>query len=92
MAERKKVQTRWLILILAIIFIGAIVHFTFQQTRLEYQVCMNFAGGSHCATAQGASADDAIRSAKNIDCGLLANGRDANIQCMDAPASVTQIK
>ncbi|MGH9735036.1 MAG: hypothetical protein ACRD8A_10665 [Candidatus Acidiferrales bacterium] len=92
MAERKKVQTRWMILVGAIVFIGALVHFTFQQTRLEYQVCMNFAGGSHCATAKGASADDAIRSAKNIDCGLLANGRDANIQCMGAPASITEIK
>ncbi|HEX5424318.1 MAG TPA: hypothetical protein VFW94_12265 [Candidatus Acidoferrales bacterium] len=92
MAERKKVQTRWMILILAIVFIGALVRFTFQQTRLEYQVCMNFAGGSHCATAKGATADDAIRSAKNIDCGLLANGRDANIQCMGADATITQIK
>lgn len=92
MPERKKVQTRWLILIGAIVFIGAIVHFTFQQTRLEYQVCMNFAGGSHCATAKGATDDDAIRSAKDIDCGLLANGRDANIQCMGAPATITRIQ
>lgn len=92
MAERKKAQTKWLILIGAIVFIGAIVRFTFQQTRLEYQVCMNFAGGSHCATAKGASEDEAIRSAKNIDCGLLANGRDANIQCMDAPATITRIQ
>lgn len=92
MAERKKVQTRWLILVGAIIFVVVLVHSTFQQTRLEYQVCMNFAGGSHCATAKGATADDAIRSAKNIDCGLLANGRDANIQCMGASATITQIK
>ena len=92
MAERKKAQTRWMILVGAIVFIGALLHFTFQQTRLEYQVCINFAGGSHCATAKGASEDEAIRSAKNIDCGLLANGRDQNIQCMDAPASITEIK
>ena len=92
MTERKKVQTRWMILVGAIVFIGALVNFTFQQTRLEYQVCMNFAGGTHCATAKGATEDEAIRSAKNIDCGLLANGRDQNIQCMDAPASITEIK
>jgi hypothetical protein len=92
MAERKKVQTRWMILIGAILFIGALVHFTFQQTRMEYQVCMNFAGGSHCATAKGATADEAISGAKNIDCGLLANGRDANIQCMGATATITRLK
>lgn len=92
MAERKKVQTGWLILIGAIVFIAVIVRSTLQQTRLEYQVCMNFAGGSHCATAKGATEGDAIRSAKNIDCGLLANGRDANIQCMGAPATITRIQ
>lgn len=92
MPERKKVQTGWMILIGAVLFIAALVHFTFQQTRLEYQVCMSFAGGTHCATAKGATADEAIRSAKNIDCGLLADGRDANIQCMGAPASITRLK
>ncbi len=92
MAERQKVPTRWIIAIGALIFIFAIVHSTFQQTRLEYQVCMNFGGGAHCATAKGATADEAIRSAKNIDCGLLANGRDANIECIGAPATVTRIK
>jgi hypothetical protein len=76
----------------AVLFVAALVHFTFQQTRLEYQVCMSFAGGTHCATAKGATADEAIRSAKNIDCGLLADGRDANIQCMGAPASITRLK
>jgi hypothetical protein len=92
MVKGKKVQTRWMILIGAIVFIGALVRFTLQQTRLEYQVCMNFGGGSHCATAKGATADEAIASAKNIDCGLLANGRDANIQCMGAPAQITRLK
>jgi hypothetical protein len=81
-----------MILIGAVLFVAALVHFTLQQTRLEYQVCVAYAGGTHCATAKGASADDAIRSAKDIDCGLLANGRDANIQCMGAPANITRIK
>lgn len=92
MAERKKVQTRWMILIGAVVFVGALVHFTLQQTRVEYQVCTTFAGSTHCATAKGARADDAIRSAKDIDCGLLADGRGANIQCMGAPDTITRIK
>jgi hypothetical protein len=91
-AERKKVPTRWIILVGALLFLTAIVRFTMQQTRMEYQVCMAFEGNSHCATAKGASEDEAIRSAKNIDCGLLANGRDANIRCMGAPATVTRIR
>jgi hypothetical protein len=81
-----------MILIGAVLFVGALVRFTLQQTRLEYQVCTTFAGNTHCATAKGATADDAIRSAKNIDCGLLADGRDANIQCMSAPETVTRLK
>ena len=81
-----------MILIAAVLFVGALVHFTFEQTRLEYRVCMAFGNGSHCATAKGATAQEAISSAKNIDCGLLADGRDANIRCMNAPATITRVK
>lgn len=81
-----------MILIGAVLFVAALIHFTFQQTRVEYQVCTTFGGNTHCATAKGASADEALRGAKNIDCGLLADGRDANIQCMNAPDTITRIK
>jgi hypothetical protein len=89
----KKNQTRWIILIAGLVFIGILVYGTMQQTRLEYEVCVNFNGNTHCATAKGATAEEAIRSAHDIDCGLLAGGRDENIVCMGtSPSSVREIK
>lgn len=89
----KKSQTRWIILIAGLVFIGVLVYATMQQTRLEYEVCVNFKGHTHCATAKGATAEEAIRSAHDIDCGLLADGRDDNIVCMStSPSSIREIK
>jgi hypothetical protein len=54
---------------------------------------MNFKDRSHCATARGSTAEEAIRSAKDIDCGLITNGRDELMACNDVqPASVRQTK
>jgi hypothetical protein len=89
----KRNQTRWIILIAGLVFIAVLVYATIEQTRLEYEVCLNFKGHTHCATAKGATADEAIRSAHDIDCGLLAGSRDDNIVCTGtSPSSVRQIK
>jgi hypothetical protein len=47
----------------------------------------------HCASASGAAPADAIRSAQEIDCSMLANGRDEVMVCVASPpASSRQIK
>ncbi len=59
----------------------------------RYEVCVQFKSGSHCATASGSSYDQAVRSAQEIDCQLLANGRDENMVCLaNPPASVRSVK
>lgn len=89
----KKSQTRWIILIAGIVFIGVLVYVTIQQTQHEFEVCVSFKGNAHCATAKGATADEAIHSAHDVDCGLLANGRDENIVCLGTqPTSVREVK
>jgi hypothetical protein len=89
----KKNQTRWIILLAGLVFIGMLVYGTVQQTQHEFEVCVAFKGGSHCATAKGATPEEAIHSAHDIDCGLLANGRDENIVCLATlPTSVREIK
>jgi hypothetical protein len=86
-------QIRWLIAAAAAVFLAVIISSTLHQTRLKYEVCVNFHGGSHCATAEGATAEEAIRSARDIDCELLSNGRDENVVCGGTePASVRQIQ
>jgi hypothetical protein len=89
----KKSQTRWIILGAGLVFVAALVYVTFQQTRREFEVCIAFKGSTHCATAKGATPEEAIHSAQDIDCGLLANGRDENMVCLDTqPAMVREIK
>jgi hypothetical protein len=88
-----RTQLRWLIVAAAAVFLAVIVTSTLHQTQIKYEVCVNFRGGSHCATAQGATAEEAIRSARDIDCELLSNGRDENVVCLDTqPSSVRQIR
>jgi hypothetical protein len=89
----KKSQTRWIIVVAGVAFVALLVYVTMQQTRREYEVCVTFGGQTHCARAKGATPEEAIRSAHDIDCGLLADGRDANIVCMGtSPSSVREIK
>jgi len=76
-----------------IVLLGVLVYSSFQQTREQYEVCMNFKGASHCATAAGSNYNQAVRSAQEIDCELLSNGRDENMVCLDnPPASIRPVK
>jgi hypothetical protein len=89
----KKSQTRWIIVVAGLAFLAVLVYVTTEQTRREYEVCVAFRDHTHCATAKGATAEEAIRSAHDIDCGLLADGRDDNIACTGtAPSSIREIK
>lgn len=90
----KKSNTMWWVIALAgIFFVGVLTYSTMQETKQQYEVCVNFKGGSHCASASGANYEQAVRSAQEIDCQLLTNGRDENMVCIASPAaSVRQIK
>ncbi len=69
-----------------------LVRSSLQQTHAEYEVCMQFRGGSHCANAAGANYKEAVRSAEEIDCQLLASGRDQTMVCLDTePSSVREL-
>ena len=90
---QKSNQVRWIIALGAIALVGVLAYSSIEQTRQSYEVCVNFKGATHCATASGSSYDQAVRSAQEIDCQLLANGRDENMVCLgNPPASVRPAK
>jgi hypothetical protein len=92
MAKRSN-QVRWIMALGAIALVGVLVYSSFQQTHERYEVCVSFKGATHCATAAGATYEQAVRSAQEIDCQLLANGRDENMVCLDAqPLSIRPIR
>ena len=77
----------------SMLLVGILVYSSMQQTHIKYEVCVNFKGMVHCATASGATAEAAIRSAQDIDCSMLANGRDEIMVCVGSPpASTREIK
>lgn len=91
--EKKSKQVRWIIAIGVVVLLAILIRSTMQATHAEYEVCMAFKGGSHCASATGTSQNEAIRSAEEIDCQMLANGRDETMVCLDTqPASVKELK
>jgi hypothetical protein len=92
MANKSK-QLAWIIGLGAVLFVGILAYSSFQATRDQYEVCMTFNGNSHCASASGANSQEAVRSAQEIDCELLANGRDQNMVCLDRqPSSIRHVK
>ena len=92
MAQRSN-KVRWIAGLGAVALVGILAYSTMQQTREQYEVCMAFKGATHCATAEGSTYDQAVRSAQEIDCQLLSNGRDENMVCLaNPPASVRTVK
>jgi hypothetical protein len=90
---KKSSQMRWIIVLGALVLFGVLIYSSFQQTRQRYEVCVSFKGSTHCATAAGSNYEQAVRSAQEIDCELLANGRDENMVCLgNPPASVRALK
>lgn len=79
--------------LVAIALFGFIVYSTVLQANLEYEVCVNYKGRSHCATAAGRTAQEAIATGQQVGCALVTNGRDENMACLaQAPASTRQVK
>lgn len=90
--RKRSSQLKWMIAVAGILFVGVLVHSSFQQTRFRDEVCVTFHTRSNCATADGATEAEAIRSAQEIDCQLLANSREENMVCLDSqPSSVRRI-
>jgi hypothetical protein len=86
-------QLRWIMVIGGIALIAYLGYASFQQTQKKYDVCMEFKGATHCATATGSTPEEAIRSAQEIDCELVTNGRDELTVCLGMqPTSAKESK
>ncbi len=85
-------RMKWLVVFGAAALVGVLAYSSFQQRRYRYEVCVSFHGRNHCATAEGRTEAEAIHSAHEVACALLANGRDENMACLAAePASARRV-
>lgn len=88
----RRINMKWYIVIVGVIFVVALIYSSFRQSVFRVEACVDFHGNTHCAEASGQTRAEAIRSAQEIDCQMLANGRDENIVCLaQQPSSVRTI-
>ncbi len=82
-------RNKWIVLLIGAGFLALLYFTSAGQDRFTYQVCVSFHGRSHCATASAKTSEDAIRAAQEIDCTIIANGRDENMVCLaTSPTSI----
>lgn len=75
------------------VLLGVIVYSTMQQAAYKVEVCVNYKGREHCATAAGSTREAAVGAGQQIGCSLITNGRDENMACLaSAPTSVKEVK
>ncbi|HEY6466050.1 MAG TPA: hypothetical protein VIY69_08670 [Candidatus Acidoferrales bacterium] len=83
----------WIMTVGGIAFVAILIYLSMKQTQQQYHVCMAFKNGTHCATASGSTYDEAVRSAQEIDCQLLAVGRDETMVCLGTqPTSIQRVQ
>jgi hypothetical protein len=90
---KKTNPMRWIMIVGGLAFFAILIYLSMRQTQQEYEVCMAFRGATHCASAAGSTHDEAVRSAEEIDCQMLATGRDETMVCLaQPPSSVRQMQ
>lgn len=68
-----------------LLFIAFVVYSSMKLNRYSCEVCMDFAGGTKCATASGTTEMEARSSAKDVACASLTSGVTNSIDCRNTP-------
>jgi len=61
--------------------IGLLIFAMLQQAKVSCEVCISFRGNVDCRTAVGPTRKDAVGTATDNACGLLAGGMADTIEC-----------
>lgn len=64
---------------------GVMTWMMLSGRRHRVEVCMEFRGRTACRSAAGPTREDAVRTAADNACGLLASGMTDSIQCGHTP-------
>jgi hypothetical protein len=72
--------------------VAVFFYMTAARASEECTVCMNFQGGSNCATAAGRTAAEATETAHNTACGPLVRGMNESIACGNRPPVSVQCR
>ena len=79
---------RWAIIVCVLIFVlfaGLLFYSMSQQYEQTCEVCVTFKGRTACREAFGNTAEEAIRTATDNACGVIARGMTDSIACQNTP-------
>ncbi len=65
--------------------LGLLIYSTLQQAQIECEACVTFHGRTQCRTAVGPDREQAVKTAIDNACGLLAAGMADSISCSNTP-------
>jgi hypothetical protein len=79
-------------ILLFVIFLGVLTWLMVGNRKNRVEVCMAYQGRTACKTASGATREDAIRTATDSACALIAAGMSETRACSTAaPLSVRNL-
>ena len=75
----------WVVVIFGLAFLAIMYTSTRNLSAYRAEVCMEFNGRSACRTASAATEPQAIRTATDNACALLASGMTDSMACTNTP-------
>ena len=76
-----KRTTRWLVVLGIVGLVAFIVVGSMTRVRRSCHICLTFNGRTHCDSGAGATDKEAMRAARMVACGVMANGMAQTIEC-----------
>ena len=68
-----------------LLFLGVVVYSSLHLGQVTVEVCIEFKGQRACGTAAAPSEEEAIRTAADNACALIASGMTDSIACSRTP-------
>jgi len=72
-------------ILLALVFLAALVVTTLRETAVACEVCVDFGGRSACRRSSAADRDQALQMAQSTACAVLSGGVTQGLQCQRTP-------
>ena len=66
-------------------FIALLTYMTMGLKQHRVEVCVEFKGRTNCRTAAGSTKEQALRTATENACGLIASGMTDSMACSQTP-------
>ena len=78
-------KTGLLVVLFLIAFMAVLIYSTMGLKRHRVEVCITFQGRTSCRTAAAATREQALRTATDNACALLASGMSDSMACSGTP-------